>query len=126
MKDLRGISAAAIRNAILKVFGLQIPNSRKKSNIIDISDWKKSKRVKECYNRLYDDDENVIEDIAKLAFPNLSIDDNSFNNIYVYTASICDVLLNLEYPDLECAKKPLERRFQKFKVFFFVNFVNLN
>ncbi|HVI20851.1 MAG TPA: hypothetical protein VM660_02240 [Bacillus sp. (in: firmicutes)] len=126
MKDLRGISAAAIRNAILKVFGLQIPNSRKKSNIIDISDWKKSKRVKECYNRLYDDDENVIEDIAKLAFPNLSIDDNSFNNIYVYTASICVVLLNLKYPDLECAKKPLERRFQKFKVFFFVNFVNLN
>src|SRR3954471_23222352 len=119
MKDLRGISAATIRNAILKVFGLQIPNSRKKSNIIDISDWKKSKRVKECYNRLYDDDENVIEDIAKLAFPNLSIDDNSFNNIYVYTASICDVLLNLKYSDLECVKKPLKRHFQKFKMIFF-------
>jgi hypothetical protein len=120
MKDLRGISAAAIRNAILKVFGLQIPNSRKKSNIIDISDWKKSKRVKECYNRLYDDDENAIEDIAKLAFPNISVDDKSFNNIYVYAAAICDVLLNPEYPDLECAKKPLKRRFQKFKVIFFL------
>jgi hypothetical protein len=119
MKDLRGISATAIRNAILKEFGLQIPNSRKKSNVIDISEWKKSKKVTECYNRLYDDDENAIEDIAKLAFPNISVDDVSFNNIYVYTAAICDVLLNPEYPDLECAKKPLERRFQKFKVIFF-------
>src|SRR3954463_13604717 len=126
MKDLRGISATAIRNAILKVFGLQISNSQKKLNIIDISDWKKSKRIKECYNRLYDDKENAIEDIAKLAFPNISIDDKSFNNIYVYTAAICNVLLNSKYPDLECAKKPLERRFQKFKVIFFVNFVNLN
>src|SRR4051794_38937648 len=126
MKDLREISATAIRNAILKVFGLQIPNSQKKSNIIDISDWKKSKRVKECYNRLYDNDKNVIEDIAKLAFPNISIDDKSLNNIYVYTAAICDVLLNSKYSDLECAKNPLKRRFQKFKVIFFVNFVNLN
>src|SRR3954447_8230068 len=126
MKDLRGISAAAIRNVILKVFGLQIPNSQKKLNIIDISDWKKSKRVKECYNRLYDDNENVIEDIVKLAFPNISIDDKSFNNIYVYMAAICDVLLNLKYSDLGYAKKPLERCFQKFKVIFFVNFVNLN
>jgi len=41
MKDLRGISASAVRNAILKEFRLQIPSSRKKSNMVDILDWKK-------------------------------------------------------------------------------------
>ena len=41
MKDLRDISASAVRNAILKEFRLQIPSSRKKSNMVDILDWKK-------------------------------------------------------------------------------------
>ena len=120
MKDLRGASAAAIRNAIFKELGLQIPNSRKKSNVIDISGWKGLKKVNECYKRLYDDDENVIKNISKHAFSNISLDDElTFNDIYVYIAAVCDILLNPEYPDLECAKKPLESCFQKFKVNFF-------
>ena len=41
-----------------------------------------------------------------------------FNDIYTYTAAVCDIILNPDYPDTECAKKPLERRFQKFKVNF--------
>lgn len=122
MKDLRGTYAAAVRNAILKEFGLQIPNSRKKKVIIDVSKWKKSRKVKECYNKLYDNDENAIENITKLAFPTLSCGDkssSSFNDFYIYTASVCDIVLNPDYPDTECAKNPLERRFRKFKVKFF-------
>src|SRR6266480_7956790 len=107
MKDLRSISVLAVRNAILKEFGLQIPSSRKKSNMVDILDWKKSKRVKECYIKLYNNDENAIENIAKLAFPNITHEDESFNNFYVYAAAVCDIILNLNYPDLECAKKLL-------------------
>src|SRR5688572_30489068 len=115
MKDLRGTSAAAVRSAILKEFGLQTPNSKKKNLPVDISEWKKMKKVKDCYYKLYDDEENAIEVIAKQAFPSLSHDDNLlFNDIYVYTAAVCDIILNPDYPDIECAKKPLERRFRKF------------
>ena len=120
MKDLRGVSASAVRTAIFKEFGIQIPNIRKKSKIINISNWKKSKEVKECYKKLYDDEENSIEDIVNQAFPAITHENVSkFNDIYVYMAAICDIILNPDYPDLECAKKPLEKRFQKFKVIFF-------
>jgi len=125
MKDLRGISASAVRNAILKEFRLQIPSSRKKSNMVDILNWKKSKRVKECYIKLYNNNKNVIENIAKLAFPNITHEDESFNDFYVYTAAICDIILNSDYPDLECAKKLLERCFKKFKVNFLLIKLNL-
>lgn len=121
MKDVRGINAAAVRNAIFKEFGLQVAmTSNRRRNLNNILEWKKSKRVKECYNKLYDDNDNAIENIAKYAFPNISNDNESFDNIYIYTAAICDIILNPDYPDLECAKKPLERRFQKFKVIFFL------
>src|SRR2546423_9151287 len=126
MKDLRGISASAVRNAILKEFGLQIPSSRKKSNMVDILDWKKSKRVKECYIKLYDNNENVIKNIAKLAFFNITHEDESFNNFYVYTAAICDIILNSDYFDLKCTKKLLERHFKKFKVNFLLIKLNLS
>src|SRR3954451_16808518 len=115
MKDLRGISASAVRNAILKEFRLQIPSSRKKSNMVDILNWKKLKRVKEYYIKLYDNDENIIENIAKLAFPNITHENESFNNFYVYTAAICDIILNSDYSDLECAKKLLEKHFKNIR-----------
>ncbi|PKK72088.1 hypothetical protein RhiirC2_777608 [Rhizophagus irregularis] len=67
----------------------------------------------ECYYKLYDDDENVTENIAKQAFPTLSHDNELlFNDIYVYIASACNIVLN---PNIECARKPLERHFRKFK-----------
>src|SRR4051795_11338771 len=119
MKDVRSTSAAAVRSAILKEFGLQTPNSKKKNLIVDILEWKKLKKVKDCYYKLYDDDDNVIEDIAKQAFLT-SCDDKSFNDLYIYTAAVCDIILNPYYPNTECAKKPLERRFRKFKVNFFL------
>ena len=117
MKDVRGTHAAAVRNAIYKEFGLQVlKTSNRQKNLTDVTEWKKSKRVRECYNRLYDDDDNAIENIAKYAFPNTSSDDESFASIYSYTAAVCDVVLNPDYPDVECAKEPLERRFNGFKV----------
>src|SRR5436305_5107839 len=115
MKDLRGISTSAVRNAILKEFELQIPSSRKKSNMVNILNWKKLKRVKECYIKLYDNDENAIKNIANLAFSNITYEDESFNNFYIYTAAVCDIILNSNYPDLECAKKLLERRFKNLR-----------
>jgi hypothetical protein len=118
MKDLRGIHAAAVRNGIFKEFGLQVVGNRQKNVTSDISEWKKSKKVKDCFKKLYDDNYNAIENIAKHAFPSVSTDDESFDDIYVYTAAVCDIVLNPDYPDLECSKKPLERRFRKFKVFF--------
>jgi len=93
--------------------------------MVDILDWKKSKRVKECYIKLYDNDENVIKNIAKLTFPNITHEDESFNDFYVYTAAICDIIFNLNYPNLKYAKKLLERRFKKFKVNFLLIKLNL-
>ena len=118
MKDLRGIHAAAVRNAICKKFGLQVITARQK-NLNNILEWKKSKKVLKCYNKLYDDDDNAIEHIAKYAFPSVPNNDKSFDDIYIYTAAVCDIVLNPDYPDIECTKKPLERRFRRFKVFFF-------
>lgn len=115
MKDVRGIHAAAVKNAIFNEFKLEPITNRSKS--ATISEWKKTKKVKECYMRLYDDNDNVTFDITKRAFPNVNDKDKSFYDIYVYTAAVCDIVLNPDYPDMECAKKPLERRFQKFKVF---------
>ena len=45
MKDLRGAHAAAVRNGILKEFGLRTPNSKKKNLPVDISEWKKTKKA---------------------------------------------------------------------------------
>jgi hypothetical protein len=120
MKDLRGAHAAAVRHGILKEFGLQIASNKQKNVTNDISAWKKSPKVKECFDKLYDENDNAIESIAKHAFPQKSHTDKSFDSIYAYTAAICDIVLNPDYPDIECTKKPLQRRFLKFKVFFFL------
>ena len=114
---MRGAHVAAVKTAIFKEFGLQsISSSNKRKSAQDIASWKSSPQVKECYNKLYDDNYNVIEDITKLAFPSLSDTSKTFQNIYTYTSAICDIVLNPNYPDVECGKKPLERRYQKFKV----------
>lgn len=60
--------------------------------------------------------DNVIENITKIAFPLISDDDATFNNIYIYTSAVCDIVLNPTYPDIKCAKQPLERRYRTFKV----------
>ena len=104
MKDLRGIHVSAVKTAIFKEFGLQVIS---KKNVKVIADWKKSKQVRECYQKLYAENDNTIEKIAKRAFPSISEDDETFENIYIYTAAVCDIVLNPKYPDIECSKNPL-------------------
>lgn len=114
MKDIRGVHAASVKSAIFNEFRLEPMTSRsKKSNV---SEWKKTKKVKECYMRLYDDEDNVTDNITKRAFPNISEKDELYYEVYVYTAAVCDIVLNPDYVDMECGKKPLEKRIQKFKV----------
>jgi hypothetical protein len=113
MKDLRSLHVAAVKAATFKELELQTVNKNSK----DIMEWKKSKRVKECYEKLYDEDDDTVGKIAKRAFPNIPEGDEKFEKIYIYTAAICDIVLNPKYPDIECSKKPLQRRYQKFKVF---------
>ena len=121
MKDIQGSHAAAVRSGILKEFRLQIVSNKQRNVTGDVAKWKKSKKVKECFDKLYDDSENAIENIAKYAFSQITRDEESFDSIYVYMAAVCDIVLNPDYPDIECTKKPLQRHFLKFKVFFLVN-----
>jgi len=117
MKDIRGAHVAAVRNAIFKMVGLtQLSNTRRK-NSKDVMVWKSSKEVKAEYNNLYKD-ETLIENITAAAFPSLNdASDESFSNMYIYTASVCDIILNPNYPSLDITKKALELRFTTFKVF---------
>ena len=53
------------------------------------------------------------------AFSQITCDEESFDSIYIYTAVVCVIVLNPDYPDIECTKKLLQHHFLKFKVFFF-------
>jgi len=117
MKDIRGAHVAAVRNAIFKTVGLTQLTSSRRKNSKDVMAWKSSKEVEVAYNNLYKD-ETLIENITATAFPSLSdASDESFSDMYIYTASVCDIILNPNYPSLDIAKKALELRFKKFKVF---------
>jgi len=117
MKDIRGAHVAAVRNAIFKTVGLTQLSSARRKNSKDVMVWKSSKEVKAEYNNLYKD-ETLIESITAAAFPSLNdASDESFSNMYIYTASVCDIILNPNYPSLDITKKALELRFTTFKVF---------
>ena len=117
MKDIRGAHVAAVRNAIFKTVGLTQLSSTRRKNSKDVMVWKSSKEVKAEYNNLYKD-ETLIESITAAAFPSLNnASDESFSNMYIYTASVCDIILNPNYPSLDITKKALELRFTTFKVF---------
>ena len=117
MKDIRGAHVAAVRNAIFKMVGLTQLSSTRRKNSKDVMVWKSSKEVKAEYNNLYKD-ETLIENITAAAFPSLNdASDESFSNMYIYTASVCDIILNPNYPSLDITKKALELRFTTFKVF---------
>ena len=115
MKDIRGAHVTAVRNAIFKTVGLTQSSTRRKKSK-DVMVWKSSKEVKAEYNNLYKD-ETLIENITAAAFPSLNdASDESFSNMYIYTASVCDIILNPNYPSLDITKKALELRFTTFKV----------
>src|SRR5947207_7091844 len=115
MKDMRGSHVSAVRTAIFRKFGLQLASSRRK-NSRDIMDWKQSKEVKDSHNKLFTKD-TAIEEITNSAFPSLSnADDEKFNDMYIYTASVCDIILNPNCPTLEISKQEMEMRLEKFRV----------
>src|SRR2546421_5101951 len=94
MKDIRGAHVAAVRNAIFKTVGLTQLSSTRRKNSKDVMVWKSSKEVKAEYNNLYKD-ETLIENITAAAFPSLNdASDESFSNMYIYTAFACDIILN--------------------------------
>src|SRR6266513_1854029 len=97
MKDARGSHVSAVRNAILRKFGLQLTSNRRK-NSREILDWKQSKKVKDSYNKLFTED-TAIEEITNSAFSSLAnADKEKFNDMYIYTASVCDIILNPNCP----------------------------
>src|SRR3989440_387129 len=115
MKDMRGSHVSAVRTAIFRKFGLQLASSRRK-NSRDIMDWKQPKEVKDSHNKLFTED-TAIEEITNSAFPSLSnADDEKFNDMYIYTASVCDIILNPNCPTLEISKPEMELRLEKFRV----------
>src|SRR5437773_8284849 len=115
MKDMRGSHVSAVRTAIFRKFGLQLASSRRK-NSRDIMDCKQSKEVKDSHNKLFTED-TAIEEITNSAFPSLSnADDEKFNDMYIYTASVCDIILNPNCPTLEISKPEMELRLEKFRV----------
>ena len=75
--------------------------STRRKNSREILDWKQSKEVKDSYNKLFAED-TAIEEITNSAFPSLTnADDEKFNDMYIYTASVCDIILNPNCPTLE-------------------------
>src|SRR2546430_5491177 len=115
MKDMRGSHVSAVRTAIFRKFGLQLASSQRK-NSRDIMDWKQSKEVKDSHNKLFTED-TAIEEITNSAFPSLSnADDEKFNDMYIYTASVCDIILNPNCPTLEISKPEMEMQLEKFRV----------
>jgi len=127
MKDMRGSHVSAVCTASFRKFGLQFVNSRRK-NSQEIIEWKQSEKVKSSYNKLFIK-KKVIENITMLAFPSLdSATEERYNNMYVYTASVCDIILNPDYSTLDVSKKALELRIKRFKVFieFIILFKNQN
>lgn len=126
MKDVRGAHVSAIRTAILKTYGLQVTTTRSRKNSRDLLEWKKSKEVATSYERLFTE-EDAIEKIAISAFPSLNTStEEVFSDMYIYTAAVCDIILNPDIPVLEVTKKPLELRMRRFKVFVEFTFLKLS
>src|SRR4030081_3768326 len=104
MKDVRGGHVSAVRNAIFRTFGLHSLAVNRRRNSLNILQWKKSKDVGDSYKKLFNDN-TAIESITVAAFPTLSIANyEEFNKIYIYTASVYDIILNLDNPDMEVSK----------------------
>src|ERR1044072_3386091 len=123
MKDIRGSHVSAVKSIIFKYFKLQLTSSRRKPSM-DVAGWKSSKDVNENYKKLYND-ASTLENIVDIVFPSLSVnDEEKYSDIYIYTASVCDIILNLKYPSIEVTKRPLELRFNKFKVFIEFNLLS--
>ena len=120
MKDLRGSHVSAVRSAIYRTFGIKTTTTiggNRRKNSRDVIGWKETKEVAASYKRLFSDD-TMIEDITSSAFPSLeNASEEEFNDMCIYTAAVCDIILNLDNPTMEVLMKPLELRMRRFKVF---------
>lgn len=122
MKDIRGINASAVKNAIFRVFGMNnLPPINRQKNSKEISDWKASNEVAQCYTKLFQigpDGISNINHIARIAYP--SMREKSLSVDYcAYIAGVCDIILNPQHHSIEISKSALQRRICKFKVSFF-------
>ena len=116
MKDVRGAHVSSVKSATFKHFKLQSMSSRRK-DLIDVTEWKKSDEVLDSYRKLYSD-AAALETIVDIAFPSATAaNEEAYSDMYIYTAAVCDIILNPNYPTIEVSRKPLELRFKKFKVF---------
>lgn len=120
MKDLRGSHVSAVRSAIYRTFRIKTTTTiggNRRKNSRDVIGWKETKEVAASYKRLFSDD-TMIEDITSSAFPSLeNASEEEFNDMCIYTAAVCDIILNLDNPTMEVLMKPLELRMRRFKVF---------
>ena len=117
MKDLRGSHVSAVRSAIYRTFRIKTTTTiggNRRKNSRDVIGWKETKEVAASYKRLFSDD-TMIEDITSSAFPSLeNASEEEFNDMCIYTAAVCDIILN---PTMEVLMKPLKLRMRRFKVF---------
>lgn len=120
MKDLRGSHVSAVRSAIYRTFRIKTTTTiggNRRKNSRDVIGWKETKEVAASYKRLFSDD-TMIEDITSSAFPSLeNASEEEFNDMCIYTAVVCDIILNPDNPTMEVLMKPLELRMRRFKVF---------
>ena len=120
MKDLRGSHVSAVRSAIYRTFRIKTTTTiggNRRKNSRDVIGWKETKEVAASYKRLFSDD-TMIEDITSSAFPSLeNASEKEFNDMCIYTAVVCDIILNPDNPTMEVLMKPLELRMRRFKVF---------
>ena len=118
MKDIRISSVMNVRHAIFKTFD-DLTKLNKQTSAIDISQWKSSEKLNECFKKLYNvdnSDNDFVDTIAKVTFP-IYKDKELPSDIYVYAVSICDIIMNPKFPDIKCSRKYLEKRITLFKVF---------
>lgn len=117
MKDVRGYNVTAVRNAASKKFGLQLASGRRRNS----QDVSTSEKVDDSYKRLFTEDD-AIDNITLSAFPLLkAATDDEYNDWYIYTASVCDIILNPSHHTV-ITQKSLELRLQKFKVFYLLGY----
>jgi len=120
MKDLRGSHVSAVRSAIYRTFRIKTTTTiggNRRKNSRDVIGWKETKEVAASYKRLFSDD-TMIEDITSSAFSSLeNASEEEFNDMCIYTAAVCDIILNPDNPTMEVLMKPLELRMRRFKVF---------
>ena len=60
----------------------------------------------------------MIEDITLSAFPSIvNASDERFNDMYIYTTSVYNIIFNSDYSILDVSKKVLKLQLKRFKVF---------